>query len=183
MKPPRTWVLPNRNTIGLAAVLAGMWYAGITQSNGAAYLLCFVLGAVAVVSTVHAWANLQGVTIEADAVKSVFAGEEMAVPLRAASARRREHFGLRVSALTGGSVVALPTLTGPATVGGVLRVRAGERGVFATLPIQIESRFPLGFFTVRRAALRLSRARREPAVAPGACTRAHRSRWDADGGR
>ena len=150
MKPSPTWVLPNRNTIGLLAVLAGMWYAGITQSNGAAYLLCFVLAAVALVSTVHAWANLKAVTIEADSIPTVFAGEEIPVPLRAASARGREHFGIRVAPLVGGTTAVFPSLSRHGAVAGMLRARAVQRGSFDTLPVRLESRFPLGFFTARR---------------------------------
>ena len=150
MKPSPTWVLPNRNTIGLLAVLAGMWYAGITQSNGAAYLLCFVLASVAMVSTVHAWANLKGVTIEADAIPTVFAGEEIPVPLRAASARGREHFGIHVAPLDDGTGAVFPSLSRHGAVAGMLRARAVQRGSFDTLPVRLESRFPLGFFTARR---------------------------------
>ncbi len=150
MKPSRTWVLPNRNAIGLVAVLAGMWYAGVTQTNGAAYLLCFVLGAVAAVSTVHAWANLKGVTIEADPIRPVFAGEEIAVPLRASSSRGREHFGIRVVPVDGGTASVLPAVARTGTVGGELRARAARRGSFQTLTVRLESRYPLGFFTARR---------------------------------
>src|SRR6266853_424433 len=75
----RIWVLPNRNTIGLAAVLLGMWWAGVSQNNGAAYLLCFVLAAIAAVSTIHTWSNVNGVEITADPVRPVFAGEELKV--------------------------------------------------------------------------------------------------------
>jgi uncharacterized protein (DUF58 family) len=142
--------LPNRNTIGLMAVLLGMWYAGLTQSNGAAYLLCFVLAAVAVVSTVHTWANVTGVTVEADAIPAVFAGEEMSVPVRAASGRNREHFGIRVLPLAGGTPAVFASLPRQGSVPGVLRVRAVTRGAFTSLPVRLQSRFPLGFFTARQ---------------------------------
>ena len=151
MKPERTWVLPNRNALGLVAVLAGMWYAGITQSNGAAYLLCFVLASVAAVSALHAWANLKGVAIEADAIHAVFAGEELSVPLRASSARQREHFGIRVVPVGGGAAAIFPSLSRQGNVSSTLRPRAAHRGAFETLRVRIESRYPLGFFTARRA--------------------------------
>jgi uncharacterized protein (DUF58 family) len=150
VKPFRTWVLPNRNAIGLVAVLAGMWYAGVTQSNGAAYLLCFVLASVAAVSTVHTWSNLKGVVIEADAIHTVFAGEELSVPLRAWSVRGRGHFGIRVVPLGGGAPAVFPALPPHGATAGLMRARALQRGSFATLPVRIESRFPLGFFTARR---------------------------------
>jgi uncharacterized protein (DUF58 family) len=153
VKPSPTWVLPNRNTIGLVAVLAGMWYAGITQSNGAAYLLCFVLGSVAAVSMVHAWANLKGVALEAETIHAVFAGEEIVVPLRASSPRGREHFALRIVPIAGGATAVFASLSGKGEVAEILRTRAVQRGSLATLPVRLESRYPLGFFTARRKIL------------------------------
>lgn len=163
MKPERTWVLPNRNALGLAAVLAGMWYAGITQSNGAAYLLCFVLASVAAVSALHAWANLKGVEIEADAVAAVFGGEELTVPLRASSLRAREHFGIRVVPVGGGTAAIFPALSRTGEVSATLRPLATRRGAFESLPVRLESRYPLGFFTARRKVMLPARHRVYPA--------------------
>ena len=98
---PRVWVLPNRNTIGLVAVLLAMCYAGLSQTNGAAYLLAFVLAGVAAVSVVHTWANLRGVTFTADPIAPAFAGDELAVTLVAASDRQRAHAGIAVTAPDG----------------------------------------------------------------------------------
>lgn len=155
MKPgrnvPRTWVVPNRNTIGLAAVLIGMWWAGVSQSNAAAYLLCFVLAAVALISTAHAWANVTGVTVEADTIRPVFAGEDLKVPVRASSTRFREHFGIRVAPAQNGRTALLPPVPREGSATAELRVPAPRRGVFAHLDARIESHFPIGFFTARRA--------------------------------
>ncbi|MEA3208422.1 MAG: hypothetical protein QOE70_1479 [Chthoniobacter sp.] len=154
MKPlcsaARIWVLPNRNTVGLLAVLAGMWYAGASQNNGAAYLLCFVLTAVALVSILHAWANLRGLILEADPIRPVFAGEERVVPLQASSARHRAHFGIRVKAGGAEQPAVFPHLEAEGAVVAELRVPARQRGFFETLPVCLESRFPLGFFTARQ---------------------------------
>ena len=158
--PPRdhasrshVWVLPNRNTIGLAAVLIAMWYAGASQTNGAAYLLAFVLASVAAVSIVHTWANLRGITFTAEPIAPVFAGEELIVPLTAASDRNRTHFAVAVRA-PGAAEAGQFGEIGP---GGVVRaqlaVPATRRGCFASLPLRAASIFPLGFFTARRAVL------------------------------
>jgi uncharacterized protein (DUF58 family) len=153
VKPSRTWVLPNRNAVGLVAVLLGMWYAGITQSNGAAYLLCFVLGAVAAVSTVHSWSNLKGIVVEADIVPPVFAGEELVVPVRASSARRREHFSVRMSPRDGGTPAIFPTVPRQGWAASMLHAKASRRGAFGELPVRLETRFPLGFFTAARKVM------------------------------
>ena len=154
--PPRdpasrshVWVLPNRNTIGLGAVLVAMWYAGASQTNGAAYLLAFVLASVAAVSSVHTWANLRGVTITADPITPVFAGEDLIVPLVAMSERNRTHCAITVRA-PGAAESAQFGEIGPAGVQRArLAVPAVRRGCFASLPLRATSIFPLGFFAAR----------------------------------
>ncbi len=146
---PRTWVFPNRNAIGLAAVLVGMGYAGLTQNNGAAYLLCFLLAGVALVSSVHAWANVRGIAVEAQGPRAVFAGEELAVKVRARSERRRVHDGIALRAVSGGTAALFPLIAAEGAAEGQVLARAEWRGVYATLRMRIESRCPLGFWTAR----------------------------------
>ena len=148
---PRVWVLPNRNTIGLIAVLLAMWYAGASQTNGAAYLLGFVLASVAAVSVVHTWANLRGVTFTADPIAPAFAGDQLVVPLAASSERHRAHFAISVHARGG----AQPASFGEIGATGVHRARlavpAKRRGVYDELRLRAATIYPLGFFTARRA--------------------------------
>lgn len=146
---PRVLVRPNRNTLGLAAVLVAMWYAGASQSNGAAYLLCFVLASVAAVSTIHAWANLRGVRVKADAVAPAFAGEELSVPLAISA----EHGGLAMKLDAGTPANAVDVrAVAPGHVWRVaVRSAAVRRGRFEEVRIRAASLYPLGFFTARLA--------------------------------
>ena len=144
------WVLPNGRTLGLAAVVIAMWYAGASQGNGAAYLLCFVLIALALVSTVHAWTNLRGVIVEADSIPSVFAGEELTVPIEADSAGRRPHYDLRVAGRPGIQPATIAALQPARPVRAELRVPTTRRGCFRHLPVRLTTNYPLGFCTARQ---------------------------------
>ncbi len=144
------WVLPNRNTIGLGAVLLGMWYAGASQSNGAAYLLCFMLVGIAIVSAVHAWANLRGIAIEADPIRPVFAGEEFVVKLHARSEQHRPRFGVKVRARGAARPAELGTVPAESSAAAELAVIAKQRGFYPALRVEIASNYPLGFFTASR---------------------------------
>ncbi len=148
--PSRIWILPNRRTPGLVAVLVGMWYAGASQGNAAAYLLCFLILAVTLVSTIHAWANLRGLTLRAGNIPAVFAGEELAVPVDIESVGGKTHFGLEVRARSGKSTATKATLDSPASQRIELRLPALRRGLFSELPVRLSSAFPLGFITARR---------------------------------
>jgi uncharacterized protein (DUF58 family) len=149
------WVWPNRNSIGLAAVLLAMWYAGASQTNGAAYLLCFVLASVVAVSIVHTWANLRGVEVSADPIPPAFVGEHLTIPLLLRTDRHRPHFGI---------IVQTPDLIGwcftraiepPGPHHASLAVAARKRGFYTERNLRLSSNYPLGFFTAsRRATLR-----------------------------
>jgi uncharacterized protein (DUF58 family) len=139
--------LPNGKTLGLGAVLVAMWYAGSSQANGAAYLLCFVLAALAVVSTIHAWANLRGIQVVVEPIAPVFAGEEMAVPLAVSSSRRRSHFGIRISDGAGKNAVVFSEIAPAGVQRGTLSFPAVRRGCFREVRLRVSSLFPLGFFT------------------------------------
>lgn len=149
----RVWVWPNRNSLGLSAVLLAMWYAGASQTNGAAYLLCFVLASVAAVSSMHTWANLRGVSVDADPIPPVFVGDLLPLTLVVGSDRHRRHFGISFHAP--GCVEKV--LVGEVAAAGVGRVRltlaVERRGFFAKRTVHVSSIYPLGFFTARRSVM------------------------------
>lgn len=145
---PRTLLLPNRNTFGLGAVLLAMWYAGASQNNGAAYLLCFVLASVAAVSALHAWANLRGLTLRAGPIPPVFAGEMRTVALELLAGADRHHAGVRVDGGGGEAIFQEAEKGQPQRA--MLQAPAEERGCFEELAVSVSSLFPLGFLTARR---------------------------------
>ncbi len=143
-------MLPNRNTIGLAALLAAMWYAGASQGNAAAYLLGFVLAGVAAVSVVHVWSNVRGVTITAESIAPVFSGEEICVRLIAKTETRRSHPGLRIKPDAGGASAVFGEVATGAPQRAELSIFAERRGHFDRVDLQLSTLFPLGFFTAVR---------------------------------
>ncbi len=149
----RVWVWPNRNALGLAAVLLAMWYAGASQTNGAAYLLCFVLASVAAISAIHTWANLRGVTVDTDPIPPVFAGDQLPLALTIATDRHRPHFGISIRAqgCLESAFVAEVSPLGAESV--LLHIQTVRRGFFARRDLVISTIFPLGFFTARRTII------------------------------
>lgn len=145
-----TYLLPNRNTLGLAAVLVAMWYAGTSQNNGAAYLLCFLISAVAMISSAHTWANLKGVSCDAGAVAPVYAGSTLVLPILARSTNGRSHFGLTISSRKSREL-RIPELSESSRL--ELVSTAPHRGRYDQVEIVIRSVYPLGFFTARRRVL------------------------------
>lgn len=146
----RVWVVPNGRTLGLFAVLVAMCYAGASQGNGAAYLLCFLLTSLAVVSLVHAWVNLHGLEVSVESIVPVFVGEEVVVRAIVRATNARTHFGLRVLAGRG-APPAGECMVKPGSPSQIeVRFPAGKRGRYHHLELEIASDYPLGFLTARQ---------------------------------
>jgi uncharacterized protein (DUF58 family) len=146
----RVWALPNGRALGLVAVLAAMCYAGASQGNGAAYLLCFVLTALALVSLVHGWANLHGLLVSVGNVASVFAGEEVAVPVTITGRERGSHFGLQIAGPLGIASTASDRIAAGSPAQVTVFFPSPGRGHYRTIPLHLSSDYPLGFFTARQ---------------------------------
>ncbi len=142
--------LPNRHALGLAAVLGAMWYAGASQSNGAAYLLCFLVAAVAAVSAIHAWANLRGLTLRVEPIRPVFAGEQVLVPLVLDAERGTTPHAVRVDAGDALHAAEFPEIAAGHERRATVRFAAARRGLFSGARLTATSLYPLGFFTARR---------------------------------
>ena len=141
----RVRLLPNRNCLGLVALLLAMGYAGASQTNAAAYLLGFTLAGFAAISLAHAWANVRGVRISVEPVRPAFAGENLRVRIVVTGDSRRAHFGLRIVPRAGGDGASLARLPGGARQSLELEIPAEQRGWFESVPLEVRSLYPLGF--------------------------------------
>ena len=138
---------PNRNTVGLIALLIAMWYAGASQNNGAAYLFGFVLTGVALVSMLHASANLRGLQISCGMIEPVFAGESQRIPLVVRAAPGRSHLAVRFKAPESAEACTIAEVRGASDSRVELWVDTPRRGQFEEVQLRVTSLFPLGFFT------------------------------------
>mgnify|MGYP000013381625 CR=1 FL=1 len=85
-------------TLALAAVLVAMWYAAAAQTNGAVYLLAFACAGMALLSWLHAKANLRDIDIQAgDLVLNQRAGCYR-LPFRLMARSRRAASGIEIAA-------------------------------------------------------------------------------------
>src|SRR5271154_3268280 len=96
-KRPSLRAVPSANLGGFLFVLGAMWYAGASQSNGAAYILFFLLLSVLLVSIPRTFANLRTLKIKSGSVKPAFAGQEIALPLEIMNSSRRARHTITAS--------------------------------------------------------------------------------------
>jgi uncharacterized protein (DUF58 family) len=129
-----------------------MCYAGASQNNGAAYLLCFLLTSLTIVSLVHAWANLQGLQVSVESVPPVFEGDDVAVSAVVTGKSGRSHFGVNISGQRGEPVLVEDAVASDLSSRVEVRFPSPARGHYHSVPLNITSDYPLGFFTARRSA-------------------------------
>ena len=143
-------ILPNRNSIGLVFVLLAMGYAGASQSNAAAFLLAYLTFSLALVSALHGWRNLRGLSLTVDPPPAVFAGEEFSVHFTLRSGSGHIVRALSVTSRSGGRACRVEAVIPGEPSRGELPLPAPVRGCFPELSLRVSSTFPLGFATARQ---------------------------------
>jgi protein-glutamine gamma-glutamyltransferase len=147
-------VRPTRNTIGFCGLLLGLWYAALSQGNGAAYALFFLIVALALVSWLHARRNLRGITLRAGRIDSVFAGSELRIPVSITAGAGNFAAGIEIRATAGGEPAKCGFIAAGKTVDVVISTPATQRGVFPVIDVELRSLWPLGILAARcRVAL------------------------------
>jgi uncharacterized protein (DUF58 family) len=137
------YILPTREGFYYGAVLTVMLLAAVNYSNGLAYALTFMLGAIAMVATLHTHRNLSGLRLSAAAAEPVFAGGSAVFVVLLHNDR---NFARHAVELSTGSLtrrVYVPPL-GSAAVD--VAVPAPRRGYLAAPPIKLRTRFPIGLW-------------------------------------
>jgi uncharacterized protein (DUF58 family) len=127
-----------------------MCYAGASQNNGAAYLLCFLLTGLAIVSMVHAWSNLQGIVVTVESIPAVFAGEVLCLPVVVTTTNTRTLFGVRIFPARGALPLVDQVIRPHAPSRIEVPLPAEKRGLYRQVELEIASDYPLGFFTARQ---------------------------------
>lgn len=137
------YILPTREGLYYGAMLAVMLLAAVNYSNGLAYALTFLLGAIAMVATLHTHRNLSGLRLSAAAAAPVFAGSSAVFSVLLHNDRNYARQAVELSAGSHSRRVYVPAL-GAVAVDVV--VPAPRRGYLAAPPIKLRTRFPIGLW-------------------------------------
>jgi uncharacterized protein (DUF58 family) len=141
---------PNRHTVGLFGVLLAMWYAGASQGNAAAYLLCFLTFSVVAVSGVHSWSNLRGLRLTLEPVLPIFEGENVLYFVHAQAEPGRRHLAVQLRVEGSATSELLEVISSETGTRLQLAGPPLSRGRYSDVVIVATSTFPLGFFTARQ---------------------------------
>lgn len=138
----RVYILPTRAGLVFGFFLLAMLVAAVNYTNNLAFLLTFLLGSLAVISSIQAYANLAGLQVEQGRLLPAFCGDEARLQLvLRAGGRERRSVDVRVGASRGRLSLAVG-----AGLELELAVPTVRRGLMPLEQVVVSTRFPLGLF-------------------------------------
>ena len=135
-------MLPTRNGLLFAVILIVLLLAAINYSNGLAYALTFLLGALAVVSMLYTHRNLYRLRLAPGACTPVFAGQAAVFHVCLINPHDTPRLGIRV--LCHKTEMANIDLGASQSRTVALRAPAKRRGYLPAPRFVVSTRFPLG---------------------------------------
>ena len=143
-KSPRVHLRPSWNSLRLGVVLAAMALAAINYQSNAAWMMTFLVAAIAGASVPHARRNLLGVEISANATDA-FAGEPIALPVLV----RNRALGAAIAVVPNADVALAAPTPAVAVAGGgearlILLLAPRRRGRCRVAGLRATSSFPFG---------------------------------------
>jgi uncharacterized protein (DUF58 family) len=144
------YILPTRAGFTLAATLLVLLVASINYQLNLGYLLTFLLGGSALVSTYISHGTLRGLTLVLHPVEAHHAGAPTRLRITLHNARKAPRYGigLQVYALPGGSHWVWCDVAGQGSTDVELVLAGLPRGRRDIPTLTAETRFPLGIFRV-----------------------------------
>lgn len=136
------YVLPSRQGLALLLVVAVIWLLGTNYQNNLILALCFFLISVMLVSMIHAFKNMLGLTFSSAATQSAELGESAPFAVAINSRYHTAHHAILLAVADGESVQAnlLPGLSTQV----MLSLPSKHRGWLSLPRITVKSYFPFG---------------------------------------
>lgn len=138
----RIFIFPSIPGLCFLLLLLVMLVAAINYQNNMVFALVFILGSLFVISILHTYANLSGLTIKAIRAEPVFAGDDIQFELSVARQNQRSYFDILV--YWPDSEVASVTLDKQAEQRVHLHQPSKKRGLFLAPRLCVETFYPIG---------------------------------------
>ncbi len=139
----RIFILPSRTGVFFGLCLLVMLLAAINFQNNLSYALTFLLATLFIVATLHTYANLAGLSLQAVHARPAFPGQRTEFEIIVERGRRREHIGLAL--YWPDSSVAHASLLAQDRERLLIHAPVGsQRGWYRPGRLVVESFYPLG---------------------------------------
>lgn len=138
----RIFIFPSRPGLWFGVLLFIMLLAAINYENNMAFALVFLLTSVFIVTVLHTFANLSGLTLSAAKSQPVFCGDQACIAIHVERSGQQQYFDIHLA--WPHSEVVTVSLTDTARQTALLHVPVSQRGWFRPDRLLVESHYPLG---------------------------------------
>lgn len=148
----RIYILPSRQGLLLSGFLVLMLIGSINYNLSMGYALTFILASMGLVSMVHAFRNMAGLTVRAGRADSVFAGDLAIFNLYLENESVQDRYSLAVAggkqthSTSPGQAPEYYDVPARSLTAARLRLSAHRRGRLQAGRFHVFTRFPLGLF-------------------------------------
>jgi uncharacterized protein (DUF58 family) len=137
----RIFILPSRNGLYFLLMSATLFVGGINYGNSLILMMAMLLVSLFLVSILHTYANLSGLTLEAGRTQPTFVGQQAAFGIHLSS-QGRQHESIRLS--WPGAPVQQIDLIESLHRDIIQMLPVSKRGYRRAPRLRVESRYPLG---------------------------------------
>jgi len=138
----RIFIFPSKAGFFFAACLFVMLIAAINYQNNMSFALTFLLATLFIITVLHTFANLSGLTIHAVHAQPAFPGHQTEFEILLEKTKKRNHFALLLKWPE--STEVLVNLVDEDSKRLSLHTAVGERGWYNPGRLLVESSYPLG---------------------------------------
>ena len=140
----RIFILPSKAGLCCGLLLGIMLSASVVYNNNLSFILTFLLGSVCLVSVLHNFRSMAGLSINVGRSTTVFAGDLAEVTLLITNPSELPRINLRISAQHADTTQI--SITPRATASPVMKIKTYTRGWQTLGTVTIASYFPIGLF-------------------------------------
>jgi uncharacterized protein (DUF58 family) len=144
LKSRRLYILPTRFGYLFGAMLFFLFLAAINYQNSMAFVLTFMLTAMAIISLWQTHKNLLGLSVSLKTPRPVFNGESSEFVFSFSHANNAYRYAVGVQYANQPPVYL--TLKPEATAEASLKIPSSNRGQFKPRGVQVFTRYPTGLF-------------------------------------
>ena len=145
----RIYIVPSRNGLVFAVILAVMLLGSMNYNNSMGFLLTFILGSMSLAAVLHTYRNVAHLIIDAAPPTPLFAGEICQFPLWLQNQGQPARYALRLQRHWSGQPAEAPVIvdvTENCRQRVDLPVLAPQRGQLSLGRVKLSTVFPLGLF-------------------------------------
>ena len=139
------YLLPSKFGSLYLLIFLGMLLGAVNYANNLAYAMAFMIASLGLVSILHTFRNLAGLSIVPISPDPVFAGQNASFELLIQESGGRRRFSLSLK--KNKTDIPVPQIHPRSTASGRIRLPAERRGLVHLNRFSLKTSYPLGLFT------------------------------------